>query len=94
MKVLQIIQFMEQKAQEESLPTFVKILIKHGPKSIVAYGRGTAHNCDNTIKIGNNLDFHRHALKARILNKLRNIEVSSLKLRSETEDKIRNENRN
>jgi len=46
-----------------------KMLIEQGHESIVAYGRGTAHNCENTIKIGNNLDFYRHALKTRILDK-------------------------
>jgi len=46
-----------------------KMLIEQGHESIVAYGRGTAHNCDNAIKIGNNLDFYKHALKARILDK-------------------------
>jgi glycosyltransferase involved in cell wall biosynthesis len=46
-----------------------KMLIEQGHESVVAYGRGTAHNCDNTIKIGNNLDFYTHALKTRILDK-------------------------
>ena len=46
-----------------------KMLIMQGYESAVAYGRGTAHNCDNTIKIGNNLDFYTHALKTRILDK-------------------------
>ena len=46
-----------------------KMLIEQRHESIVAYGRGTTHNCDNTIKIGNNLDFYRHALKTRILDK-------------------------
>ena len=45
-----------------------KMLIQQGHESVVAYGRGTAHNCDNTIKIGNNLDFYIHALKTRILD--------------------------
>ena len=46
-----------------------KMLIEQGHESIVAYGRGTAYNCDNTIKIGNNLDFYKHVLKTRILDK-------------------------
>lgn len=45
-----------------------KMLIEQGHESVVAYGRGTAYNCDNTIKIGNNLDFYTHALKTRILD--------------------------
>ncbi|MBL5982266.1 glycosyl transferase [Petrotoga sp. 8T1HF07.NaAc.6.1] len=45
-----------------------KMLIEQGHESVVAYGRGTAYNCDNTIKIGNNLDFYIHALKTRILD--------------------------
>ncbi|MBP8994262.1 MAG: glycosyltransferase, partial [Bacteroidales bacterium] len=46
-----------------------KMLIEQGHESIIAYGRGTAHNCDSTIKIGNNLDFYKHALKTRMLDK-------------------------
>jgi len=46
-----------------------KMLMEQGHESLVAYGRGTSHNCDNAIKIGNNLDFYKHALKARILDK-------------------------
>jgi len=45
-----------------------KMLIEQGHESVVAYGRGTAYNCDSTIKIGNNLDLYIHALKTRILD--------------------------
>jgi hypothetical protein len=70
-----------------------KMLIHQGHESIVAYGRETAHNCDNTIKIGNNLDFYTHALKTRILDKLRNKKVSSLKIKRRNGGKIGSENR-
>jgi len=58
-----------------------KMLIEQGHESVVAYGRGTAHNCDNTIKIGNNLDFYTHALKKRIIAKIKSSEVSRLKIK-------------
>ena len=71
-----------------------KMLIEQGHESIVAYGRGTAHNCDNTIKIGNNLDFYKHALKVRILDKLRNKEVTDIKIKRQKGGKIGSEDRN
>jgi len=46
-----------------------KMLIERGHESVVAYGRGEAINCDNTIKIGNNIDFYNHALKTRLFDK-------------------------
>ncbi len=69
MKVLQINTVCGTGSTGRIASDIHKILIEQGHESIVAYGRGTAHNCDNTIKIGNNLDFYRHALKTRMLDK-------------------------
>ncbi len=46
-----------------------KLLLEQGHESVIAYGRGEAINCDNTIKIGNNIDFYKHALKTRLFDK-------------------------
>ena len=46
-----------------------KLLLEQGHESVIAYGRGEAINCDNTIKIGNKIDFYNHALKTRLLDK-------------------------
>lgn len=68
MKVLQINTVCGTGSTGRIAADIHKMLIEQGHESVVAYGRGTAHNCDNTIKIGNNLDFYTHALKTRILD--------------------------
>jgi len=45
------------------------MLIEQGHESKIAYGRGEAKKCDDTIKIGNKLDFYTHALKTRLFDK-------------------------
>lgn len=42
------------------------ILIEQGHESYIAYGRGTARNCDKTIKIGNQYDIYAHVVLTRI----------------------------
>ncbi|MBU9675092.1 glycosyltransferase [Planococcus sp. CP5-4] len=44
------------------------ILQEHGHESWIAYGRGEAKNCENTIKIGNKLDNYTHVAKTRLLD--------------------------
>jgi len=69
MKVLQINTVCGTGSTGRIAADIHKMLIEQGHESIFVYGKGTAHNCDSTIKIGNNLDFYRHALKTRILDK-------------------------
>jgi putative colanic acid biosynthesis glycosyltransferase len=69
MKVLQINTVCGTGSTGRIASDIHKMLIEQGHESIIAYGRGTAHNCDSTIKIGNNLDFYKHALKTRMLDK-------------------------
>ena len=44
------------------------ILIKAGHECCIAYGRGSAPEGYNTIKIGNKFDFYGHILKSRIFD--------------------------
>jgi len=81
MKVLQINTVCGIGSTGRIVTDIHKMLIEQGHESVVAYGRGTAHNCDNTIKIGNNLDFYTHALKTRIIAKIKSSEVSRLKIK-------------
>lgn len=68
MKVLQINSYCGTRSTGRIASDIHKMFRERGHESIVAYGRETAYNCNNTIKIGNNLDFYRHALKTRILD--------------------------
>lgn len=45
------------------------ILIEKGRESYIAYGRDQAKNCDNTIKIGTNIDLYTHIIKTRVFDK-------------------------
>jgi len=45
------------------------MLSKEGHKSWIAYGRGKAVNCDNTIRIGSDLDVYGHIALTRLLDK-------------------------
>lgn len=45
------------------------ILIDKGHESYIAYGRGQSKNCDNTIKIGTEMDNYTHVFKTRLLDK-------------------------
>lgn len=44
------------------------LLISLGHESVIAYGRGEARNCDQTIKIGNDLDVYWHVFKTRLFD--------------------------
>lgn len=85
MKVLQINTVCGTGSTGRIATDIHKMLIEQRYESVVAYGRGTAHNCNNAIKIGNNLDFYTHVFKTRILDKLRNKKVSSLKIKRRRE---------
>lgn len=45
-----------------------KMLIEQGHESYIAYGRGEAKNCNNSIRIGNNLDVLFHVLLTRFFD--------------------------
>lgn len=44
------------------------ILLSDGQKSTIAYGRGVAINCDQTIRIGNKFDNYLHVARTRIID--------------------------
>jgi len=69
MKVLQINTVCGRGSTGRIATDIHKMLIERGYKSVIAYGRGEALNCDNAIKIGNKIDFYNHALKTRLLDK-------------------------
>jgi len=45
------------------------LLEKNGYESIIAFGRGVPQKCDNTIKIGSNLDNYKHVAITRLFDK-------------------------
>ena len=69
MKVLQINTVCGRGSTGRIATDIHKMLIEQGHESVIAYGRGEAFNCDNTIKIGNKMDFYNHALKTRLFDK-------------------------
>jgi len=69
MKVLQINSFCGKFSTGRIALDIHKLLIKQGHESVIAYGRGEPLNCDNTIKIGNKIDFYNHVLKTRLLDR-------------------------
>lgn len=69
MKVLQINTVCGRGSTGRIATDIHKMLIEQGHESVIAYGRGEAINCDNTIKIGNKIDFYNHALKTRLFDK-------------------------
>lgn len=44
------------------------ILLDKKHESYIAYGRNASLNCDNSLKIGSNLDVYCHVLKTRVLD--------------------------
>jgi len=44
------------------------ILESRGHQSTVAFGRGDARNCSNTIRIGNQIDNYLHVLRTRVFD--------------------------
>jgi len=69
MKVLQINTVCGQGSTGRIAVDIHKLLLEQGHESVIAYGRGEPLNCDNTIKIGNKIDFYNHALKTRLLDR-------------------------
>jgi glycosyltransferase involved in cell wall biosynthesis len=69
MKVLQINTVCGRGSTGRIATDIHKLLLEQGHESVIAYGRGEAINCNNTIKIGNNIDFYNHALKTRLFDK-------------------------
>lgn len=45
------------------------VLIERGHESVIAYGRGSAIGCENTIKIGGKLNNYFHLVKTRLLDR-------------------------
>jgi putative colanic acid biosynthesis glycosyltransferase len=45
------------------------LLENNGHESYIAYGRGTARNCDNAIRIGSQLDNYKHVAKTRLIDR-------------------------
>lgn len=69
MKVLQINTVCGRGSTGRIAVDIHKLLLEQGYESVIAYGRGEPLNCDNTIKIGNKIDFYNHALKTRLLDR-------------------------
>jgi len=69
MKVLQINTTCGRGSTGRIAVDIHKLLLEQGHESVIAYGRGEPLNCDNTIKIGNKIDFYNHALKTRLLDR-------------------------
>jgi putative colanic acid biosynthesis glycosyltransferase len=46
-----------------------KILKSQGHESYIAFGRGSARDCDTTIKIGNNIDNYLHVAETRLFDR-------------------------
>lgn len=44
------------------------LLIERGHESYIAYGRSNPINCNNAIRLGNNLDNYIHAVKTRLFD--------------------------
>jgi len=89
MKVLQINTACGQGSIGRIAVDIHKLLLEQGHESVIAYGRGEPLNCDNTIKIGNKIDFYNHALKTRLLDRHG---FGSKKVTEDFVDKIKNYN--
>jgi putative colanic acid biosynthesis glycosyltransferase len=68
MKVLQINSVCGVGSTGRIATDIHQILQEQGHESWIAYGRGEAKNCENTIKIGNKFDNYMHVAKTRILD--------------------------
>lgn len=69
MRVLQINSVCGAGSTGRIVTDIHKILREQGHESYIAYGRGTAHNCDTSIKIGTKFDNYMHVAKTRLLDK-------------------------
>ncbi|MED3644659.1 glycosyltransferase [Caldifermentibacillus hisashii] len=69
MKVLQINSVCGVGSTGRIVTDIHAILKRQGHESIVAFGRGEAINCDNTLRIGKKIDNYTHVIKTRIFDK-------------------------
>ncbi|KRQ85860.1 GDP-mannose-dependent alpha-(1-6)-phosphatidylinositol monomannoside mannosyltransferase [Caloramator mitchellensis] len=69
MKVLQINSVCGVGSTGRIATDIHQILKEQGHESYIAYGRGEAKNCDNAIRIGNDLDIYKHVALTRIFDK-------------------------
>ena len=46
-----------------------KMLLDDGHESYMAFGRGKANYCNNTIKIGSRVDVYRHVVLTRLFDR-------------------------
>lgn len=68
MKVLQINSVCGVGSTGRIATDIHKMLLEQGHESYIAYGRGEAKNCNNSIRIGNNLDVLFHVLLTRFFD--------------------------
>lgn len=68
MKVLQINSVCGVGSTGRIATDIHKMLLEQGHESYIAYGRGEAKNCNNSIRIGNNLDVLFHVLLTRLFD--------------------------
>ncbi len=69
MKVLQINTVCDSGSTGRIVADLYKVLIDNGHECLVGYGRGSAPEGINAIRIGNDLDMYLHALGTRITDK-------------------------
>lgn len=69
MKVLQINSVCGVGSTGRIATDIHKMLVEQGHESYIAYGRGQAKNCDQTIKIGSKFDNYAHVALTRIYDK-------------------------
>lgn len=69
MKVLQINSVCGVGSTGRIATDIHNILIEKGHESYIAYGRNLSKNCDNTIRIGTEIDNYAHLAKTRLLDR-------------------------
>lgn len=69
MKILQINSVCGYGSTGRIATDIYKVLNKQGHECLIAYGRGTAPDGINSIKIGTNFDDYMHVAKTRLLDK-------------------------
>lgn len=69
MKILQINSVCGVGSTGRIATDLYKVLEEQGHECLIAYGRGTAPECINTIKIGTDFDNYMHVAKTRIFDK-------------------------
>lgn len=69
MKVLQINSVCGVGSTGRIATDIHQILKEQGHESFIAYGRGEAKNCDNAIRIGNDVDVYKHVALTRLFDR-------------------------